>query len=107
VLRVGEKLGTGGKVTMSTEFEEEVNENSVKKLRLFGTSGIRGTANVDITPEMAIKLGVTFASFLGDEGTVAVGRDVRLGVLMSKITVLLLLLRYFGPLRKENLMVQP
>jgi len=63
---------------MSTKFEEEVNGNSVKKLRLFGTSGIRGTANVDITPEMAIKLGVTFASFLGNEGTVAVGRDVRL-----------------------------
>jgi len=50
----------------------------MKKLRLFGTSGIRGTANVDITPEMATKLGVTFASFVGNEGTVAVGRDVRL-----------------------------
>jgi len=33
---------------------------------------------VEITPEMATKLGVTFASFLGNEGTVAVGRDVRL-----------------------------
>ncbi len=50
----------------------------MKKLRLFGTSGIRGTANVEITPEMATKLGVTFASFFGNEGTVAVGRDVRL-----------------------------
>jgi phosphomannomutase/phosphoglucomutase len=50
----------------------------VKKLRLFGTSGIRGMANVEITPEMATKLGVTFASFFGNEGTVAVGRDVRL-----------------------------
>jgi len=50
----------------------------VKKLRLFGTSGIRGTANVEITPEMATKLGVTFASFFGNKGTVAVGRDVRL-----------------------------
>jgi phosphomannomutase/phosphoglucomutase len=50
----------------------------VKKLRLFGTSGIRGTANVEITPEMATKLGLTFASFFGNEGTVAVGRDVRL-----------------------------
>ena len=51
---------------------------SVRKLRLFGTSGIRGTANVEMTPEMATKLGVTFASFLGNKGTVAVGRDVRL-----------------------------
>ena len=50
----------------------------MKNLRLFGTSGIRGTANVEITPEMATKLGITFASFLGNEGTVAVGRDVRL-----------------------------
>jgi phosphomannomutase/phosphoglucomutase len=50
----------------------------VKKLSLFGTSGIRGTANVDITPEMATKLGATFASYLGNNGKVAVGRDVRL-----------------------------
>ena len=50
----------------------------MKKLRLFGTSGIRGTANVEMTPEMATKLGVSFASFLGNRGTVAVGRDVRL-----------------------------
>lgn len=50
----------------------------MKKLRLFGTSGIRGTANVEMTPEMATKLGATFASFLGNKGTVAVGRDVRL-----------------------------
>ena len=33
---------------------------------------------MEITPEMATKLGITFASFLGNEGTVAVGRDVRL-----------------------------
>jgi phosphomannomutase/phosphoglucomutase len=50
----------------------------VKKLRLFGTSGIRGTANVEMTPEMTTKLGVSFASFFGNRGTVAVGRDVRL-----------------------------
>ena len=33
---------------------------------------------MEITPEMATKLGVTFASFFGNKGTVAVGRDVRL-----------------------------
>jgi phosphomannomutase/phosphoglucomutase len=68
----------GGKTTPSIEFDKEVKRNSANKLRLFGTSGIRGTANVEITPELAIKLGVTFASFFGNEGTVAVGRDVRL-----------------------------
>jgi len=31
-----------------------------------------------MTPEMATKLGVSFASFFGNRGTVAVGRDVRL-----------------------------
>jgi len=50
----------------------------VKKLKLFGTSGIRGKANVEITPEMAAKLGASFASLLDNKGVVAVGRDVRL-----------------------------
>jgi phosphomannomutase/phosphoglucomutase len=50
----------------------------VEKLRLFGTSGIRGKAKIDMTSTLALKLGHTFASFLGNEGTVIVGRDVRL-----------------------------
>ena len=50
----------------------------MEKLRLFGTSGIRGIANTEMIPELAVKLGLTFASFLGNEGTVIVGRDVRL-----------------------------
>jgi len=50
----------------------------LEKLRLFGTSGIRGIANTEMTPELATRLGLTYASFLGNEGTVAVGRDVRL-----------------------------
>ncbi len=50
----------------------------MKTLSLFGTSGIRGIANVEITPTISLKLGLAFASLLGNEGTVAVGRDVRL-----------------------------
>ncbi|MCW3997649.1 MAG: hypothetical protein NWF10_03670 [Candidatus Bathyarchaeota archaeon] len=50
----------------------------MNKLRLFGTSGIRGKAIVEMTPKLAAKLGLTFASFLGNKGTVIVGRDVRL-----------------------------
>ena len=50
----------------------------MKKLRLFGTSGIRGKAKTEITPELAMKLGLTFATFIGNEGTIIVGRDVRL-----------------------------
>lgn len=49
----------------------------MEKLRLFGTSGIRGKAKTEMTRELALKLGLTFASFLGNEGTVIVGRDVR------------------------------
>jgi len=50
----------------------------VSETKLFGTSGIRGVANVEMTPEMATKLGAAFASLLNNEGVVAVGRDVRL-----------------------------
>ncbi len=50
----------------------------MRGLKLFGTSGIRGKADVEITPEMVTKLGASFASLLGNEGVVAVGRDVRL-----------------------------
>ena len=50
----------------------------MKKLKLFGTSGIRGIANTEMTLELATRLGLTFASLLGNEGTVAIGRDVRL-----------------------------
>ena len=50
----------------------------MNKLRLFGTSGIRGKAETEMTPFLAKKLGITFASLLRNEGTVIVGRDVRL-----------------------------
>ena len=64
----------------------------MKKLRLFGTSGIRGMVNQEMTPELAKKLGLTFASLLGNEGTVAVGRDVRLSAeLLSSAFILGLL----------------
>jgi phosphoglucosamine mutase len=44
---------------------------------LFGTSGIRGLANVDITPTLSLWVGAALASYLGG-GEVLVGRDVRL-----------------------------
>jgi len=42
---------------------------------LFGTHGIAGTANIEITPEFASKLGSAFGSFLGKGSKVIVGRD--------------------------------
>jgi mannose-1-phosphate guanylyltransferase/phosphomannomutase len=42
---------------------------------LFGSQGVTGLANIEITPEFASKLGVAFGSFLGKGATVVVGRD--------------------------------
>ena len=42
---------------------------------LFGTYGITGLANIEITPEFSSKLGVAFGSFLGKGAKVVVGRD--------------------------------
>ena len=42
---------------------------------LFGSHGITGLANIEITPEFAAKLGVAFGSFLGKGASVIVGRD--------------------------------
>jgi len=38
--------------------------------RLFGTDGVRGLANVDITPELALSLSVAAAHVLGDSAHV-------------------------------------
>jgi len=42
---------------------------------LFGSHGITGLANIEITPEFATKLGVAFGSYLGRGASVVVGRD--------------------------------
>jgi len=42
---------------------------------LFGSHGITGLANIEITPEFAAKLGVAFGSFLGRGASVVIGRD--------------------------------
>jgi phosphoglucosamine mutase len=50
--------------------------------RLFGTDGVRGVANADLTPELAFALGRAGAAVLagaaGPEKPVVVGRDTRL-----------------------------
>lgn len=47
--------------------------------RLFGTDGVRGIANADLTPELAFRLGEAAGHFLGDRGRgrIVVGRDTR------------------------------
>ena len=45
-------------------------------MRLFGTSGIRGIANAELTPELALKVGMALASLRGP-GPYVLGRDAR------------------------------
>lgn len=47
--------------------------------RLFGTDGVRGVANDDLTPELAFKLGEAAGHFLGQtgRGRIVVGMDTR------------------------------
>ncbi len=46
--------------------------------RLFGTDGVRGVANLDLTPELALRLGRAAGDVLGGAGhRVLIGRDTR------------------------------
>ena len=45
--------------------------------RLFGTFGVRGIVNRELTPRLAFDLGLALATYLGNSGRVAVGRDNR------------------------------
>ncbi len=47
------------------------------KRNLFGQQGVQGLANIDITPEFAVKLGAAYGSTLKHGATVAVSRDQR------------------------------
>lgn len=52
--------------------------NRNPSVKLFGTSGIRGSAGKFLSTNFAERLGRTFAAFLEGRGNVYVGRDVRL-----------------------------
>jgi len=45
--------------------------------KLFGTNGIRGLVNVELTPEMAIKVGEAIGTFFGKNKNVLLGYDAR------------------------------
>jgi phosphomannomutase/phosphoglucomutase len=45
--------------------------------KLFGTFGIRGISNVELTPKLAFELGSALATYLRNRGIVAVGYDNR------------------------------
>ena len=62
---------------MTMQPANSLNHDTISPSSLFGTSGIRGPADQLFTAEFAGKLGRTFASYLGEHGSVFVGRDVR------------------------------
>ncbi len=45
--------------------------------KLFGTNGIRGLVNVELTPEMVIKVGACIGTFFGKNKKVLLGYDAR------------------------------
>lgn len=54
---------------------------------LFGTNGIRGLANKELTPQMAIRVGTAIGTFF-NHGTLIVGHDARTtGPMLAKAVV--------------------
>lgn len=51
--------------------------SSAPARRLFGTDGVRGVANRDLTPELAFGLGRALGEMVGHGTAVAIGRDTR------------------------------
>jgi len=47
--------------------------------RLFGTDGVRGVVNVDLTPEFTVRLSLAIASYFKNGSRIVVGRDYRAG----------------------------
>ncbi len=47
--------------------------------RLFGTDGVRGVVNVDLTPEVALRLALAIGTYFGRGSRILVGSDVRAG----------------------------
>jgi len=50
--------------------------------QLFGTSGVRGTTNTEMSPRLVMELAQSFGTVLGAGGRVAAGRDTRFGAQM-------------------------
>lgn len=55
-------------------------------MRLFGTNGVRGVVNEDMTPELALKLGKAIGTYF--EGNIAIATDTRTGNEMLKNAVI-------------------
>jgi phosphomannomutase/phosphoglucomutase len=56
--------------------------------KLFGTNGVRGLVNIELTPEMAIKVGASIGTFFGRGKRLLLGHDARTsGEMFSKAVI--------------------
>lgn len=53
-------------------------------MAFFGTNGVRGIANVYITPQLVIDVAKSLGTYMGSKGTIAIGRDTRMSGDMLK-----------------------
>lgn len=82
---VGEEaqISQGVRVWPSKQIESGATLNinliwgNMAQRNLFGQQGVTGIANIDITPEFAVKLGAAYGSTLKPGATVSVSRDQR------------------------------
>lgn len=59
--------------------------------KLFGTDGVRGIANTELTPELAFRLGRAGAGFFGQkkkQPTIVIGRDTRISGVMLEAALI-------------------
>lgn len=65
-------------------------KNSIKYLgmrKIFGTDGARGVANVEITPEISLKIGVALGKIFYGNGSILIGEDTRISSEMIRLAL--------------------
>ncbi|NMA15533.1 MAG: NTP transferase domain-containing protein, partial [Clostridia bacterium] len=75
VVKPGVKIWPNKNVEKGTVLSESLVWGTKVSKNLFGTNGITGEINVDITPEFASKLGAAYGVCIKKQGQVAVGAD--------------------------------
>jgi mannose-1-phosphate guanylyltransferase/phosphomannomutase len=87
VIGDGSQLGSGSEVAQNVRIWPEKNIESGSKVRVnlvwglnwqrkvFGSRGIMGLSNIEITPETTAKFGAAFGTFAGSKGKIVAARD--------------------------------
>ncbi len=76
-ISTGVRIWPNKKVEAGTSLNISLIWGSMAQRHLFGQRGVSGLANIDITPEFAVKLGAAYASTLEPGSQVLVARDQR------------------------------